>query len=169
MKHVEWLKSMPKAITDDSVWRITAYRLALFLGDVAWLDTARLAQSRQTIGLASQLYEAVGSINANLAEGYSRGTGRDRAGFDEYALGSAREARDWYFKARHVLGESVCLHCLDFLAEIIRLLLAMVPDQRGAVLKEEEVPYRTAQTPEIERQQASAADELLNHVPLPGE
>ncbi len=39
----------------------------------------------------------VGSIRANIAEGYSRGTGKDRARFYEYALGSARESRDWYF------------------------------------------------------------------------
>jgi four helix bundle protein len=52
------------------------------------------------LGLSDQLYEAVGSVSANLAEGYSRGTGKDRARFYEYALGSARESRDWYFKAR---------------------------------------------------------------------
>ena len=54
-------------------------------------------QDRRTIGLADQLYRSLGSIGANLAEGYSRGTGKDRAHFYEYALGSARESRDWYY------------------------------------------------------------------------
>ncbi|MFQ5594528.1 MAG: four helix bundle protein, partial [Anaerolineae bacterium] len=55
-------------------------------------------QDRQTLGLSDQLYRALVSISSNIAEGYSRGTGKGRAQFYEYALGSARESRDWYFK-----------------------------------------------------------------------
>ena len=82
-------------------------------------------------GLADQLYRSLGSISANLAEGYSRGTGRDRARFYEYALGSARESRDWTFKARHVLGEAVFHHRLQLLTRVIQLLLTMIPQQRA--------------------------------------
>jgi four helix bundle protein len=86
---------------------------------------------RRTIGLSDQLYRAVGSISANVAEGYSRGTGKDRARFYEYVLGSARESRDWYFKSRHIIGESVTEHRLQLLTEVIRLLLTMVSQQRS--------------------------------------
>ncbi|HEX9897945.1 MAG TPA: four helix bundle protein [Candidatus Methylomirabilis sp.] len=85
----------------------------------------------------------MGSIGADIAEGYSRGTGRDRARFYEYALGSARESRDWYYKGRHILGETIIRHRLGLLAEVIRLLLTMVPQQRGSGLREEEVVYYT--------------------------
>jgi four helix bundle protein len=86
---------------------------------------------RRTIGLSDQLYRAVGSISANVAEGYSRGTGKDRARFYEYVLGSAQESRDWYFKSRHIIGESVTEHRLQLLTEVIRLLLTMVSQQRS--------------------------------------
>jgi four helix bundle protein len=95
------------------------------------------------MALTDQLYRALGSISANLSEGYSRGTSKDRARFYEYALGSARESRDWYFKGRHVLGEKVIQHRLQLLTEIIRLLLKMVPEQRRYMIREESVLYQT--------------------------
>ena len=85
-------------IKADSLWKMTAYRLALFLSDLGWRDTVKLVRERRMIGLSDQLYRALGSISANLAEGYSRGTGKDRARFYEYALGSARESREWYLR-----------------------------------------------------------------------
>jgi len=75
-------------------------------------------------------------------EGYSRGTGKDRARFYEYALGSARESRDWYYKSRHILGESVTNYRIGILTQIIRLLLTMVPQQRKYAVKEQESEYK---------------------------
>lgn len=143
MEYEEWGKTVPQAITEDSLWKMKAYRLALYLADVGWDDVTQLAQDRRTTGLSDQLYRAIGSISANLDEGYSRGTGRDRARFYEYALGSARESRGWYFKARHVLGETIVQARFHLLIEIIRLLLTMVPQQRSYRLREEEVLYTT--------------------------
>ena len=131
----------PEAITGDSLWKMQAYRLAMFAADVGWEDVTRLLRDRRTVSLANQLYRSLGSIGANLAEGYSRGTGPDRARFYEYALGSARESRDWYYKGRHVLGQEVTNQRLDVLTHIIRLLLTMVPQQRGRSLREEPQPY----------------------------
>ena len=102
-----WLASVPAEITGDSLWKMKAYRLALFAADLGWHDVTKLMRDKRTQDLANQLYRALGSIGANLAEGYSRGTGRDRARFYEYALGSARENRTWYFNGRHVLGEAI--------------------------------------------------------------
>ncbi len=137
----DWLKSAPSCLKEDPLWNVEAYRLALFLADVAWKDVTRLMQDKRTLDLASQLYRAVGSIGANISEGYSRGTGKDRARFYEYALGSARESRTWYFDSRHVLGDTVAQHRMEFLTQSIRLLLTMVPDQRGAYLQEASTPY----------------------------
>ena len=165
MNYPSWQSLVPDSIREDSLWKMTAYRLGLFLSDIAWADVTRLVSDQRTRGLADQLFRAVGSVSANLAEGYSRGTGRDRARFYEYALGSAREARDWYFKARHILGEPVTSHRLDFLTEIIRLLLTMVPQQRGAVLKENEVPYRVADEV-FDGENAILPEALLRDVPF---
>ena len=141
MDYEEWAKSVPCGITGDSLWKVEAYRLALFAADLGWQDVTNLAKDKRTIALSDQLYRALGSLSANIAEGYSRGTGKDRARFYEYALGSARESRDWYYKGRHILGMSVVTQRLDLLTRIIRLLLTMVPDQRGHVLREDMVTY----------------------------
>ena len=96
MTYDEWQATVSDEIKDDSLWTVTAYRLALFMSDLGWRDTAKLVKNRRLRGLSDQLYRALGSVSANLAEGYSRGSGKDRARFYEYALGSARESRDWY-------------------------------------------------------------------------
>jgi four helix bundle protein len=163
VKHSEWLNTVPQTLKDDAVWTLSAYRHALLLSDFCWHDVTKLMRDKRTTGLSSQLYEAVGSVGANLAEGYSRGSGRDRARFYEYSLGSARESRDWYFKARHVLGEKVTMHRMEFLGEIIRLTLTMIPDQRGSQLREEPASYHTNPlSPEPDFPQ-----QLLENVPMP--
>lgn len=164
MNFEQWVQEVPEAIKNDSIWKMAAYRLAMFLGDLAWADVTKLCQDRRTLGLSDQLYRSAGSISANLAEGYSRGTGKDRARFYEYSLGSAREARDWYFKGRHILGQAVVEHRFKLVAEVIRLILAMIPDQRGYALKEDRTPYRA----EPIAMQVPGAD-LFNVVPMPTE
>ena len=104
-------------------------------------------------------------MSANLAEGYSRGTGADCARVYEYALGSARESRDWYFKARHVLSKDVTPHRLQFLAEIIRLLLTMVPQQRGRVLRDEATEY-VGDTAGMGEELSPAFDAMLGTIPF---
>ena len=96
MNYEEWARSVPDEITNHSLWKMEAYRLALFAADVGWHDVTKLMQDKRTVKLSDQLYRGLGSISANLSEGYSRGTGKDRARFYEYALGSARESRDCY-------------------------------------------------------------------------
>jgi four helix bundle protein len=137
----EWLATAPETITGDPLWKMKVYRLALFLGDLAWHDVTKLVSDRRTVGLADQLFRAVGSIGANIAEGYSRQSGRDRARFYEYALGSTRESRHWYYQGRHVLSDKVAEHRINLLAEIARLLLSIIPQERVRNLAEEPASY----------------------------
>ena len=155
MNYEEWKISVPGEIQADSVWKMKAYRLALFVGELGWHDTSRLIKNQQTRSLSNQLYRALGSISANLAEGYSRGSNKKRAHFYEYSLGSARESRDWYYKARHILGEEVLKHRLGLLTEIIRLLLTMIPQQRGKSLHESKSEYHL-----------NDLDSLLENIPM---
>jgi len=92
----EWLTTVPDAIAGDPLWRMKVYRLAVFVGDLAWHDVTKLVSDRRTVRLADQLFRAVGSVGANIAEGYGRQSGKDRVRFYEYALGSAHESRHWY-------------------------------------------------------------------------
>src|SRR5437667_341611 len=130
MKYETWLESVPESIRGDSLWKMEAYRLALFAADIGWHDVTVLMRDKRTQKLSDQLYRALGSIGANLAEGYSRGGHKDRARFYEYALGSARESRGWYYNGRHILSEKVAEHRMGLLTQMIRLLLTMVPNQR---------------------------------------
>ena len=77
MRYEDWLASVPAEITNDPLWNMKVYRLAVFAGDLAWRDVSRLVKDKRTIGLSDQLYRAVGSIGANVAEGYSRQSGKD--------------------------------------------------------------------------------------------
>ena len=93
------------------------------------------------LSLADQLYRALGSISAYIAEGYSRSTGKDRARFFEYALGSARESRDWYYKARFILGDDVVNERLELLTHIVRQLIMIIPSERRRGIREENILY----------------------------
>lgn len=141
MMYDEWIASVPLAIKNDSLWQMQLYRQALFLGEIAWFDASKLLQDRRTLRLSDQLYRATGKISSNIAEGYSKASGKDQARFYEYGLGSAREARDWYYKGRYVLGENVANHRIDLLVHITRQLLTLIPAHRGKKIHEETSAY----------------------------
>ena len=156
MNYEAWLKSISKEITEDALWTVKAYRYALFLSDLCWFDVTKLMQDKRTQDLSDQLYRAVGSVSANIAEGYSKSTGKDRARFYEYALGSARESRDWYYKSHHILGDDIANHRMNFMTQIIRLLTTMVLQHRKQGTIREPGPTYDA-----------GFDYLLSNVPLP--
>ena len=143
MNYEEWEQAVPGEIKADSLWKMKAYRLALYLSELAWHDVTQLAKDARTMKLADQLFRSIGSISANIAEGYSRSGGKARAIYYEYSLGSARESRDWYFKASHILGEEKTHQRIDLITEVIRLLLTMIPSQRAHTIREETMDYET--------------------------
>lgn len=163
MRFDEWVTNLPKEITGDSLWKMEAYRLALFTTEIGWHDVTELMKDRRTLGVADQLYRALGSVSANLAGGYSHHTGKSRAQYYQYALGSAREARDWYYKSHHILKDEVVHHRISLLTQILKLLLTMVPQQRGKTLslREEQERYST------EQEYLFSTENLLEQVPLP--
>ena len=124
-------------------WRFAGFRCSLAIWRGAAYAT-KLMQDRRTLKLLDQLYSAVGSISANIAEGYSRSSHKDQVRFYEYSLGSAREARNWYFEGRHALGETVASHRIQLLTQIIRQLLNIIPSERGYSLKEEPPTYQVS-------------------------
>jgi len=71
----------PDISNGDPLWRMRAYRLACELVKESWDDAEKLAHHRSTERISAQLYAALGSIVANLAEGYAHSSGKDRAHF----------------------------------------------------------------------------------------
>ena len=55
MTYKEWVEAVPSAIRDDPVWRVEAYRLALFAGDLAWHDASKLLRDKQTVSIADHI------------------------------------------------------------------------------------------------------------------
>ncbi len=143
MNYAEWLGTVPSEITNDPIWKLEVYRLSLFIGDIGWEDIQKLSKEKLMFDVADQLHRSLGSISANLTEGYSRSKGLDRARFIEFSLGSARESRDWYYKSRHVLASEVIKHRMELLTRIISMLAAMIPHQRKNAIREEQAEYNT--------------------------
>ena len=127
-------KEVKASESNDPLWRMRVYQLAAALLDESWPDVEALVEHPGTIKVAGQLYEAVGSIEANLAEGYSRSSGRDRARIFEYAVGSARESLVWYRAARPVIGIDTATIRMDKLEEIRRMLIAIIPRERDRTI-----------------------------------
>ncbi len=152
----EWKNTVCPEITSDALWNMQLYQQAMFLGEISWFDATKLVQDQRTVRLSDQLYRATGKISTNIAEGYSKASGKDQARFYEYALGSSREARDWYYKSRHILGEEVALHRIRLTVHLIRQLLTIIPKQRQKNLREEIASY-----------QVYTWDDLLITVPIP--
>jgi four helix bundle protein len=161
-----WAGEVLDDIKDDALWRMKVYRLGLFVADLGWHDATKLTQDRRARGLADQLYRSLGSISANVAEGCSRSSKKDQARFYEYALGSARESRDWYYKGRQILTVTVVHHRVSLLTEIIRLLLAIIPRQRGRTIKENDVPYATHVGKNDTKDYPPEIESLLTHIPF---
>jgi len=127
-----WLKSVPPDITEDTLWRMAAYRYALYAMWKAQADVAALSSCRETRPHIDQLLRAVGAISANLEEGYGRSGGNDRAHFYEYGLSTAREARGWYYKCSRAFSPEVLSARMSVCTQIIRMLTRTVPEVRAS-------------------------------------
>lgn len=131
MTFEEWLDEVPNDIKQDAVWSLKVYRIALFTSDLSWFDIEPIL-NKKLFSLSDQLYRSVGSISANITEGYSRNSHKEQARFYEIALGSTREAKDWYFKSRHILSNKVAFHRIKILTSISKLLLTMINERRNS-------------------------------------
>ncbi len=123
MDYEEWEAQVPEEIRQDPLWKMEAYRLALYLYDLAWEDCERLLSDPRGRAVAEQLIRSVGSICANIEEGYGRGFGKVFGQFLGYSLGSTRESRGWYYRGRRLLTEEVIRARYSLLTQITGLLV----------------------------------------------
>jgi four helix bundle protein len=126
-----WVAEADLEQRGDRLWKMAAYRLGLYVLELGWADALALDRMRVTRPIGAQLYRALGSIAANIAEGYSRSSGADRVRFFEYGLGSPRESAVWYLAARPVLGRVTYGIRVQLLTQIRRILLSAIPAERS--------------------------------------
>lgn len=131
MNFKDWEKEVYPDIKNDVLWKVEAYRLSLYLADLCSFDTQNILQEKY-FSMADQLIRSAGSISANISEGYSRISNKEKVRFYEIAFGSAREARGWYFKSRHILIPELAKERILLITKNIKLLLNMISDRRKA-------------------------------------
>lgn len=112
------------------MWRLPAFGISLFLVEIGRSDVRLLLRSGAPPDSIKQLQRCVPSIKANIAEGYSRFSGKDRARFYETALASAREAREWYRDLGTWLGRSAAEERGMLLTRVIKVLTVAIPQER---------------------------------------
>jgi four helix bundle protein len=121
--------------SQDPMHRMRVQQLAEGLMPDAFEDSQKLVAEPVTSKIAPQLYAAIVGIEANIGEAYSRSSGKDRALRFEYALGEVRESMSWYKGSTPVLGEKITEDRRTRLEEIRRMLLAIIPRERGKTMK----------------------------------
>lgn len=123
---LEWEARQPEAITGDPIWRLNCYREALFLVDRVRDDARHFGTPAENKDAKEQLLTAVGSIAANVGEGYGRPSVADRTRFFSYALGSIREAVAWYQVLRPPGEQPVIDDRLARLGRVRRMVLGLL-------------------------------------------
>ena len=107
------------------------YNKACELWELHWDDCELLSKDFRGREVARQLTRAVGSIPANMEEGYGRGYGKELAHFLRISRGSARESRGWYARSSRLLDPSTVEERCALLDEIIGILVASINKLEG--------------------------------------
>ena len=123
MRYEEWEAGVADQVKSEAMCKFFGYRKALFLYDLCWKDCETLLKHPLGKPVAQQLIRSVGSISANIEEGYGRGYSKDRLYFLRIGIGSARESKGWYYRAKDLLSGEVIAHRLNLVSEVIALLV----------------------------------------------
>lgn len=112
-----------KHFTDLKVWRVAHQ---LFLD--ALKDVEKLPKSIAGRVVTGQLIRALGSICANIAEGFNSRTTRLYVNYLDIARNSSSEAENWYYKIRDAkwLNEEMANQRIKTCIEIQKMLQRMI-------------------------------------------
>jgi four helix bundle protein len=108
----------------DSLSKYPFYVKASSLFENVLKDTEVLGRDYRGRKIVRQLVRSIGSISANIEEGYGRGTRNEFIYFLTVACGSARETRGWYERSRHFLPGAVIEERQAAVDKIIRWLVS---------------------------------------------
>jgi four helix bundle protein len=118
-----WEACAPDSFRTDPVWRFHAYRVTLYLLDLAASDARGLQARRRSNVHVDQMVRAMGSVSANVSEGFGRSKPPDRSRFFGIALGSLRESATWYRALRADLPDGIADIRCQQLSELRRILI----------------------------------------------
>lgn len=110
----------------DPLDNVHFYQFSLQLWDEFWNDAEILKKDFRGIEIAKQLTRSVGSISANIEEGYGRGSGKEYPFFLRISRGSARESKGWYIKSKFLLSKEVVDSRIALLDKIIAMLVKSI-------------------------------------------
>lgn len=105
----------------DRLDALLFYQLSLQLWDGFWQDSELMMNDIRGKELVKQMTRSVGSISANIEEGYGRGFGKEYPHFLRISRGSARESKGWYTRAKFFLPSSTIEQRIKMINEIIAM------------------------------------------------
>lgn len=105
----------------DRLDEIEFYKKSMELWDEFWVDSEVLLNDIRGKEIVRQLTRSIGSISANIEEGYGRGFGKEYPQYLRVSRGSARESKGWYRKSKFLLDEKLIMSRLEILDTIIAM------------------------------------------------
>ena len=105
----------------DRLDEVVFYLLAKELWLEYWDDCESLDKDVRGKEIIKQLTRSVGSISANIEEGYGRGFGKEYPLFLRYSRGSARETKGWYQRSGKLLPDDTLKKRIEKLDSIIAM------------------------------------------------
>ena len=112
-----------KHFTDLDVWQMSH---RLFIESLE--DVKKFPNSIGARIVADQLLRSIGSISANIAEGFNSKTTRKYLSYLDISLNSSAEAENWYYKVRDAnwLDKNIINQRVETCTIICRMLNAMI-------------------------------------------
>ena len=110
----------------DRLKEIGFYQMAIELWNEHWNDCDILIKDIRGREIAKQLTRSMGSISANIEEGYGRGFGKEYPMFLRYSRGSARETKGWYERSKYLLPEETIKQRIEKLDSVIAMETASI-------------------------------------------
>jgi four helix bundle protein len=100
----------------------SAYKKSNQIWNLTWNDTEIMKNDFRGKEICRQLIRSVGSISANIEEGYGRGSNKEYPNFLKISRGSATESKGWFKKSKFLLDEKIINERVLLLKEIIAML-----------------------------------------------
>jgi four helix bundle protein len=102
------------------------YQMACELYELCWDDCNVLMKDIRGKEITRQLIRAVGSICANIEEGYGRTSSKEYTRFLSIARGSAQESKGWYTRSNKLLNHEIIKDRTEKLDSIIAMISSTI-------------------------------------------
>ena len=127
----EWVNTLPASLKNDPLWKSAYYRLAMYLYDLVWLDSAVINKDFRGREIVYQIVRSAGSVCANMEEAYRRGIGTaDFVRIMRISLGELGETQGWYFRSRHILNQETLDKRIKVIQQAIALTVTVIDKNR---------------------------------------